>query len=172
MTNLDSTIISEQTRVARRNVLGASAISIAFATAGFVPIKITALGIEFSETSRKALVWCLIAGVIYFLIAFTVYAVFDYSSLRSQSNEVAIRMAKEDENRANENDDLPASGSQSEGKKYYSTKSTQILLSRRFGFNVTLGYWTTKAYLIFELGVPAAIGLGALVALGLALRNL
>lgn len=77
-----SNFLSEDARKERRNLLGLSAIGIAMTHAKLVPQEITALGIKFAESDQKRLLLVIAFVVIYFLLAFVVYAVADFSIWR------------------------------------------------------------------------------------------
>ena len=95
--------LSKTTRGARRSLLGISAISIAIVKSGIIPTKISALGIEFSETNRSAILLLLAGIIIYYLIEFLIYAASDliawHLSIRSttlkQWDEIKARIEKE-----------------------------------------------------------------------------
>ena len=59
--------LSKETRLERRNLLGASAIGIVIVKTGLVPSKISALGIEFSQTDQRSLLLAIAAVISYFL---------------------------------------------------------------------------------------------------------
>lgn len=66
--------LSEVARKERRNLLIISAIGIVVVKTGLIPTKISALGIEFSQTDRHSLLFTIAAVVIYCLIAFSIYS--------------------------------------------------------------------------------------------------
>ncbi len=70
--------LREVTCKERRNLLGVSAFAIAIVKTGLIPLKISALGIEFSPAGRSALLSVLAVIVLYFWVAFIVYAISDY----------------------------------------------------------------------------------------------
>lgn len=74
--------LSEETRKERRYLLCISSLGIFMVKTGFIPTKITALGIEFSETDRNTLLKVIAAIIIYFLVAFVLYSLADYWSYR------------------------------------------------------------------------------------------
>lgn len=74
--------LSQVTRNERRNLLGASAIGIVIVKTGLIPSKISALGIEFTQTDRRSLLLAIAAIVGYFLLAFLVYASSDLLAWR------------------------------------------------------------------------------------------
>lgn len=74
--------LSELTRKERRNLLVVSAISIAMVKTGLIPTKIAAVGVEFSQTDRAILLKVLAAVILYFFIAFLLYALSDFLAWR------------------------------------------------------------------------------------------
>ena len=79
--------LSTETRNERRTLLGASALGIVIVKTGLVPSKISALGIEFSQTDKRSLLLATAAIVIYFLIAFLIYALSDFLAWRLNIRE-------------------------------------------------------------------------------------
>jgi hypothetical protein len=71
-------VLSERARSDRRNLLALSAVCIGMVWTGSVPTKVSALGIEFSQSDRTALLRMLAAVVFYFLVAFVCYAIPDF----------------------------------------------------------------------------------------------
>ncbi len=72
--------LNQVTRTERRNLLGVSALGIVIVKTGLLPTQISALGIQFSQTDRVALLHSIAIVDIYFLIAFLLYAVSDSGS--------------------------------------------------------------------------------------------
>ncbi len=66
--------LSEVTRKERRFLLGISALAITIIKVGIIPTKITALGVVFKETDQQSFLWILGLLILYFLIAFIIYA--------------------------------------------------------------------------------------------------
>jgi hypothetical protein len=80
--------LSETTRKERKSLLGIGIVVIAIVKTGVIPTRIEALGIEFSTTEQQYLFRVLSAVVIYFLCAFTIYAVADFIAWRLAFSEV------------------------------------------------------------------------------------
>ncbi len=74
--------LREETRKERRNLLGTSAVGIVMVKTGLIPTKISALGIEFSDTNRVTLLRILAGITVYFLVAFIIYAISDFWAYR------------------------------------------------------------------------------------------
>lgn len=83
-----SNFLSEDARKERRNLLGISAISIAMTHAKLVPQEVTALGIKFAESDQKRLLLVVAFVVAYFLVAFVIYAVADFSIWRIKFSSI------------------------------------------------------------------------------------
>lgn len=136
---------SEVTRKERRTLLGASAIGILILRTGLVPSKIAALGIEFNQADQKALLGALGAIVVYFLVAFMIYASSDLVAWR-----VAIHYALVDR--------------QAEVEKEMRQHEREGLEVERIGRRATLVVLarpTSLVRAVFEFGVPVLIGLYA-----------
>lgn len=87
--------LSEITRKERRILLGVSAFGIAVAKTGLVPTKISTLGIEFSQAESSTLLKMLAAVVIYFLVAFLIYAVSDFAAWRARGHALEEETMKQ-----------------------------------------------------------------------------
>ncbi|MGE5693339.1 MAG: hypothetical protein ACM3YF_06120 [Candidatus Zixiibacteriota bacterium] len=74
--------LREVTRKERRALLGFCAIAIVVVKTGLIPNKIVALGIEFSSADQKSLLVVLALVVLYFLVAFLIYAFSDFMAWR------------------------------------------------------------------------------------------
>jgi len=72
--------LSDDTKNERRNLLVASAIGIIIVKTGLIPTKISALGIEFSQTDKTMLLKILAWIMIYLTISFSIYALSDFVS--------------------------------------------------------------------------------------------
>lgn len=80
--------LSAITRKERTYLLGTSILAFAFVHAGLLPVKIAALGVEFSQTDQKALFRLVAIIVGYFLAAFLGYGVSDFITHRVQLFEI------------------------------------------------------------------------------------
>ena len=74
--------LSQHTRGVRKSLLIASVIAIAVAKTGFIPTKISALGLEFSQADRGSMLWLIGAVVAFFLLSFVVSAFGDFMAWR------------------------------------------------------------------------------------------
>ncbi len=74
--------LSQVTRNERRFLLGVSMVGITLVKTGLVPSRISALGIEFTKTDQKSLLFIVALITAYFVVAFTIYAVSDFIAWR------------------------------------------------------------------------------------------
>lgn len=70
--------LSEVTRKERRFLLSMSLLGIAQIKAGIIPSKIPGLGIELQVNDQSALLGLVSFVILYFLVAFIIYAISDY----------------------------------------------------------------------------------------------
>jgi hypothetical protein len=87
--------LSSVTRRERRLLLGVSVFSIAVVKAGFVPSKISALGIEFANTDQHSILRIMAFIGVYFLFAFLIYASSDFIAWRKALRKKRIVNLKE-----------------------------------------------------------------------------
>jgi hypothetical protein len=74
--------LSEVTRRERRALLGTSMLGLALVEIPLIPLKLAAFGIEFSEVNRERFAAMYALVVLYFLVAFVVYALSDFVAWR------------------------------------------------------------------------------------------
>ena len=74
--------LSPHTRSVRKSLLIASVVAIFIATTGLIPAKISALGVEFSQTDRGSMLWVLGLVVAFLLVSFAVTAAADFAAWR------------------------------------------------------------------------------------------
>ena len=74
--------LSEVTRKERRLLLSVALLGIVLVKTGLVPSKVSALGIEFSQTNQQSILRVLAFVVIYFLCAFALYGLSDFLAWR------------------------------------------------------------------------------------------
>lgn len=91
--------LSEVTRKERRALLGISAIGLAMVNANLVPSKISALGIDFNALDQVVLLRSLGFVILFFLLAFIIYAASDYFASRLAYHKVIeeLKAAKKDD---------------------------------------------------------------------------
>lgn len=88
---LVSDCLSEVTRKERRNLLGISMLSIAMTHAQLIPKRISALGVDFDQANQQRLLIIIAAIVGYYLFAFFIYGLADFSVWRLRFTEVATK---------------------------------------------------------------------------------
>lgn len=76
--------LTDVTRKERRTMLGTAAVGIGVAKTRLVPTKIESLGITFSAPNQKAFLETILAVVIYFTVAFILYALCDWVAWRNR----------------------------------------------------------------------------------------
>src|ERR1700730_14495042 len=88
--------LREVTRKERRSLLGVSVIAILVSWTGLVPEKIENLGITFAATERRALLFVFLGVVVYYAVAFGIYAWADYLNHSNKVYEAnnALREAR------------------------------------------------------------------------------
>ena len=83
--------LSSVTRKERQFLLGISLLGIALVKTGLIPSKISGLGIELQSANPQALLSIVACVILYFLVAFIIYAASDYVawklSISSQVHE-------------------------------------------------------------------------------------
>jgi len=89
--------LSEVTRKERRTLLGVSAIGVAMVKANLIPQKISALGIDFQQINQTLLLSSVAFLILYFLIAFLIYATSDFLTWRIAYQKVVEELAKSKE---------------------------------------------------------------------------
>ncbi len=75
--------LSDVTRKERRSLLGISGIGLIIVNVGLLPAKINALGIEFDSPNKQTLLRFLALIILYYLVAFVIYAASDFITWRS-----------------------------------------------------------------------------------------
>lgn len=75
--------LSEISRRERKFLLATSFVGIAVVKVGIVPQKISALGVEFEGTNQSAFLYLTSTLIVYFLVAFVIYAASDFILWRS-----------------------------------------------------------------------------------------
>lgn len=142
--------LSQVTRAERRTLLGVSALAILMVQSGLIPTRISALGVEFGQADQRALLSMLSLIVVYFLVAFVIYAASDlvawrvayHQALRERRIELA-RMEVTDKFREASVNARVADG------QAWSRASKPIVVIRA----------------IFEFGFPLAVGIYTVIAL-------
>ena len=82
--------LSDETRNERKALIALSAAGILIAKTGSVPSKIGALGIDFSPSDKHILLKALAMAIIYFAVAFVIYAFADFVSWRLSHREAHL----------------------------------------------------------------------------------
>ena len=150
--------LSEVTRKERRTLLGASAVGIVIAKTGLIPSKISAFGIDFTQADQRSLLFAIAAVIVYFLIAFLIYAGSDYLEWRLAYRH-ALEDALEERFKSEEED---------EGRYLKRREAVQRALS---DLRVSSVHWSglsrpiSAVRAVFEFIVPICISIYAIVVL-------
>jgi hypothetical protein len=146
--------LSKVARAERRTLLGVSAVGIVIAKSGLVPSKITALGIEFDQADQSIILRMLAWVVIYFLVAFLIYALSDLLAWRVAFSDARIALRKAHyslpEEQRHEREMID--------RRLFEEMTAQMTW-QRFSNPVSL----LRA--VFEFAVPVIIGLCAVIVL-------
>jgi hypothetical protein len=89
-------LLSETTSKERRFLLAAALLGVAIAQAGFLPTKISALGIDFERANQRSVLLLLALVLIYFILTFALYAAADLMAWRMAYNEAMARHLREE----------------------------------------------------------------------------
>ena len=146
--------LSEVTRKERRMLLAVSMVGIILVKMELVPTKISALGIEFAETNQKALLSILALAVIYFIIAFIIYAASDFLAWRKSIRANLIDTVLERANKEKENPAL-ISREREIIMKYGQSERYLFVLSKP----------VSAARALFEFLLPVIVGIYSAIAL-------
>lgn len=87
--------LKEVTRKERRALLAVSVAALTIAKAGIFPVKIESIGIEFSAANKPVLLYIILGVVVYFLVAFAVYATSDFIAWQRSYYELTDRIEDE-----------------------------------------------------------------------------
>ncbi|MCX6120985.1 MAG: hypothetical protein NTX44_05155 [Ignavibacteriales bacterium] len=74
--------LSEVTRKERRSLLGVSILGLLVVKIGILPEEITALGIKFTVNEQSGLITLFVLIILFYLIAFLIYALSDFIAWR------------------------------------------------------------------------------------------
>jgi hypothetical protein len=142
--------LSDVTRAERKTLLGLSAVGLVIARSGLVPSRISALGIEFDRADQSALLGMLAAVVVYFLVAFVVYATSDFVAWRVAFRNAVLSSQREYE-------------AQSDDQRAAEDRLRQRLRSGHWWAGASRSVSVTRA--LFEFLVPLIIGVFAVYSL-------
>lgn len=146
--------LSKETRSERRTLLGASAIGIVIVKTGLVPSKISALGIDFNQADQRSLLLAIAGVVLYFLIAFLIYAGSDF---------LVWRIAFRDAIRS-----ILINNREKEIKRIESAHDVEVEMVRRYPrslFFLRMSAPMSVLRALFEFGLPILISIYAVILL-------
>ena len=140
-------------RAERRSLLASSTVGLVIAWVGLVPQRIATFGIEFSRTDRETLLNLVAAVIVYYLVAFCVYAFSDLAAWR-----VAYGYAVRESIRRRR--------SETEDEKYARIAAEQQDPPRRgFALWYNLSKRISMMRAIFDFGLPIVVAVVAVVSL-------
>ena len=148
--------LKDVTRKERKFLLATSLIGIGVVRTGLVPSKISALGIEFTSANQYSILSIFSLVVLYFLVAFIIYAFSDFliwrRSLRRQRQEFALEGARFKKMKNFTVDDLPT--------------EEELAVYRKPNGLFLVSYWNpipvSIIRAIFEFLLPIIIGIIAI----------
>lgn len=88
--------LSEVTRKERRMLLGVSMLGIFFVKAGILPTKISALGVDLQSSDQNSFLYLMCLVLVYFMIAFFIYAMSDFVVWRKAVMNAEISSYKQE----------------------------------------------------------------------------
>lgn len=148
--------LREVTRKERRALLGVSTAAIAVAKTGLLPTEIVALGVKFSPTDRVGLVFVAALIVLYFMVAFIVYAAVDLLAWRWAYHIAQLRLLSEVETET---------ARRSEERSVVGIRRQPEPVTRpRFTYRRVAGP-VAVIRAVFDFGLPIIVGGAAVIAL-------
>lgn len=145
--------LTEVSRKERAALLGIATIGIIVAKTGFVPSKISTLGIDFSFTDQKML-YRAMAGIIgYFVVAFILYAASDF---------VAWRVAWMNAMRAATRARHERKASESASELHHAVEEELSVQFRNIPYGLSAAVSSLRA--LFDFAVPVVIGVWGIAA--------
>lgn len=146
--------LSDVTRKERRYLLGISLLGIALEKTGLVPSKISGLGIEFQNTDQRALLFIVAFVILYFLVAFIIYAFSDFLAWRLAINRQAIEREVSSYEKDIRGHYHPPGTIEDDIENY------EVELRRKLGvyFKFKLVTPTSIVRAFFDFGLPLAMG--------------
>lgn len=168
--------LSDETRRARKALLGISAAGIAIVHLGLLPTRISALGIDFSATDRSVLLVILALTTIYFLIEFIIYAAADFVSWRllKQSTSYEDETADYEKARQSILNRRPLTAEQQEELQMIETSEGNMWR----GLYIRDDLWASKVVppvslvrIFFDFAVPLPVAVYTIIVLFVAVRS-
>ena len=148
--------LSEVARKARRSLLGISLIGITLKISGMVPSKIPSLGIEFKLADQQKLLLIVAFIILYFIVAFIIYAASDYLSWKLEIKRWELEKIVS-ENEEYFHNPSPPPGSCDEEIERDKGKS-----HKKYRIYFRLVVPTSIVRVLFDFGLPIAVGAYAL----------
>lgn len=150
--------LSEVARKERRSLLGISLFGITLKNSGMVPSKIPSLGIEFQLADQQTLLLIVAFIILYFIVAFIIYAASDYLSWKLEIKSwVLEKTVSENEEFYHYHNYCPQPGSCDE-----EIERDRGKLHKNYRIYFRLVAPTSIVRALFDFGLPIAVGAYAL----------
>ena len=148
--------LSEVARKERRSLLGISLFGITIAIGGMVPSKIPSLGIEFQLANQQALLLIVASIILYFIVAFIIYAASDYLSWKLEIKSWALEKA------VSENEEVYHYYCPQPGTCEEEIERDMGKLHKKYRIYFRLVAPISIVRALFDFGLPLAVGASAL----------
>jgi len=148
--------LSEVARKERRSLLGISLFGITLKIGGMVPSKIPSLGIEFQLANQQALLLIVASIILYFIVAFIIYAASDYLSWKLEIKSWALEKA------VSENEEVYHYYCPQPGTCEEEIERDMGKLHKKYRIYFRLVAPTSIVRALFDFGLPLAVGASAL----------
>jgi hypothetical protein len=163
--------LGDVTRKERRMLLVVSVIAIALIKIGLMPTKITALGVEFTETNQQALLWIVSMINVYFLFAFVIYATADFfvwQKILLEEYRAEMKRHYDEETELLRKEESEMYGPQVSGDNYFDNELKAIedkienienQFQRKFKNLKRMSWYVSLFRAFFEFGLPVVVGI-------------
>ncbi len=148
--------LSEVARKERRSLLGISLFGITLKIGGMVPSKIPSLGIEFQLANQQALLLIVASIILYFIVAFIIYAASDYLSWKLEIKSWALEKA------VSENEEVYHYYCPQPGTCEEEIERDMGKLHKKYRIYFRLVASISIVRVLFDFGLPLAVGASAL----------
>jgi len=140
---------TEVTRRTRRNFLAASVVGIVIVKVGLIPTKISAFGIDFTQSNQNALLNLITLVISYFGIAFFVYMLSELTAWQIAFRSQELKRIQDKEKLKIEHEDHD--------------RMHWFMSRYRLTTNIANPMFILR--ILFEVGVPLTVGIYAVVAI-------
>lgn len=161
---LRSDSMGESARREKKSLLIASVCAYAVSTAGLVPSKISALGIEASQIDRRAFLLIVAMIVLYFLVFFLLYSIPDFLAWWSRYS--LWQFGQEQHSRSLDIEEFHNPGIQYDPPDppgFPSASQSYVVAQDRYYRSINRFRRAVINRLCFDMAVPAIAGIAALI---------